>query len=175
MAQVPLSGGQLPMRPRQNGPLPAPAQPSPAAYAASANPAAYAASASLAALGAQMASPPPSPPPGQPSRDEVPADILNALARSMGEAAATAPLPPLQALAPAPLMPPLAPRAPVAPLDLSTLPPGIAASLARLAGQRIAAPAQAPATPANAAATADNTSLEEGLAQFTRPPAAVRS
>jgi EAL domain-containing protein (putative c-di-GMP-specific phosphodiesterase class I)/GGDEF domain-containing protein len=164
---VPISAPISALQRSDNRPLPAPQQ------AAHPSLAADAANASLAALGAQMAASASPPPTGQAARDEVPADILNALARSMStpETADHAPSP---VAAPAPGMP-SAPRHAPAALDLSTLPPGIAASLARLAGQRAANPAQPPEPAPPGAPAADTSSLEQGLAKFTRPPASARN
>ena len=108
------------------------------------NQAAHAASQSLAALGSQMTRPPAP----QPARQLPPVNatgaMLNALAQSIGDV--TPPLPLSAAIAP-PAPQPRSVPPPPQPMDLSTLPPGIAASLARLAGQR-PIPATAP-TPAS--------------------------
>ncbi len=140
-----------PQRVRPPAPLVPPIAPS-----AASDGAAYAARASLAALGAQMSS---TAPPVRPPADQVPSAILDALARSMADMGAVQ-MGGVQPAAPAPLV--LAPaqalsalpvREPVQQIDLTTLPPGIAASLARLSGQRVAAPQTAPGDqPGDAAA-----------------------
>ena len=124
------------------GPPPAPARNSSGEHAAAA------AQASLAELGAQMSRPTVARPTALPTRPlnghapaapgtEVPAAILTSLARSLDQLAPSAPQP--QMTAPPPMPPPRPPQPPRNPIDLSTLPPGIAASLARLAGQTEAA------------------------------------
>ncbi len=148
---------------------------------------AHAANASLAALGAQLANQPPqlsaspqmprgapaAPPPMPEAPGAVPASVLDALARSMATAAQTPP--PANTMASALALSMLPERTPTVPLDLSTLPPGIAASLARLAGQRSnprpedPPPGSSPSAPSAKAPDAD---LEDGLARFTRPQAA---
>ena len=136
---------------------PLPAQPSSAVQAANN---------SLAALGAQMARPtkPPGYPPQRvaaaapavvaPLPRPAPDGMLKALAHSfstLGPEVGVAPLPPMApppapaAIRPAP--PPLPPAAPSKPIDLSMLPPGVAASLARLAGQRPVTPPIDPLPP----------------------------
>ncbi len=124
---------------RMPPPMPPPAQPA-------SHGAVHAAHASLAALGAQMASPTSSTPPRAPlpplqrHGDQMPAAIFEALARSMGDAAVMPPAAQPFVITPAQALSTLPTREPVQQIDLTTLPPGIAASLARLSGQRAAAP-----------------------------------
>ncbi len=175
---MPQTGSHAP--PRSADPVPAD------------NRAALAANASLAELGAQMAraaTPPSAPrtqapqPPRPSAPAQMPASILNALSKPF--AAMTAPpavgpnavadpdtaQPPARppaaspAVAPRPDFTMLPPRPALAPLDLSSLPPGIAASLARLAGQSAEPrPARVDADGTESANTADP------LARFIRPP-----
>ncbi len=187
-ARNPMQRLGIPMA-RASWPAAAPTQAAPLPGTA-----AHAANASLAALGAQMAAPPAAPPapmpvpmqvpmpvPTQPSRDEVPAGILNAMTRSISDAPAAqqpaahspaAPPPlPMSTSMPKPLpRVPLPPREPIAPLDLSALPPGIAASLARLAGQR-----SAPLDAASAAPSVDEPDIDDGHVSFTRPSVSAGS
>ena len=97
-----------------------------------------AASASLAELGAQLSRPTvaPSPRPPEPAlarATEVPTSIMNALQQSFDTSAPRQPPPPILQAAPEPPAP--APRPPAPVIDTSILPPVLAASLARLAGQ----------------------------------------
>ena len=106
--------------------------------------------------------PPAHQPPTQASAtpNGMPSAILEALARSMETAPAHTPEP--VSAAPFTVLPP---RPQPAPLDLSSLPPGIAASLARLAGQN--ATGTPPAAPGD---IAPPRKAEDPLARFMRPP-----
>ena len=129
------------------------------------NAAALAASASLAQLGAEMARTATGamPPAGHPPQlNGNPGDGLS---------------PAIATISRLPPRPPLPPRAPQKPIDLSALPPGIAASLARLAGQNAPPPASEAAPTAPSAAESPDADvlaaeLNEGLSRLSRPSAA---
>jgi hypothetical protein len=114
----------------------------------------------------------PLPPPAPPRAS---AALLDALAQSMnkGMPPGMPPLPPAPAAAAQDVPPtiplrPLPPREPSKPIDLSTLPPGIAASLARLAGQSAAV--QPPVGPPGAEGD-PAPDLDQQLAGLIRPAA----
>ena len=175
-----------PARPAGAMPPPMPATPGTQAAAA--------ASASLAQLGAEMArtAPPPMPPaqrtahsrpvrwPQRPSpppagaASELPVAVLNALARSIGDTA-----PPVTRPTPLPLaqprsaiwqtrIPPAAAAPAAPPPDLSALPSAIAASLARLAGQKAASPPAAPAEASDQAAGSPAAAPPQGRTTASR-------